>query len=255
VSSHQRRHRPGSFTIPGRRGVAGLGAFAALLVGASVASAAPALSLSRPCLTAGEQVAVTGSGFTPNGPLQIVLRIDSDQVHESEILPLSLTADATGSLPANAFVTLHKLISPLDSRETITVTVNDLTRLGSGTPPGPDSSASAQLIASQNLLFVLPWELHHASPLKKTTFLAIGFEPFKTLYLFYKLHGKVVKRVRLGTLTGPCGDLVRTMPQFPFRPVAAGDYTILVGPTKSASRDLTLVAYKHVRVAKAKAVR
>jgi hypothetical protein len=173
----------------------------------------------------------------------------------SQILPVAFVADATGSVPANAFVGLHSLLSPLDARETVTVTVNDLTRLGSGTPPDPDTTASAQLIASDTAFFVLPWELHHASPREKATFLATGFEPFKTLYLFYELHGKVVKRVRLGALTGPCGDLVREMPQFPFRPVAAGDYRILVGVTKYPSANRTMVAYKHVRVTKARSVR
>jgi hypothetical protein len=186
--------------------------------------------------------------------LQVVLRVDSTNVHESQILPLSLVADATGSVPAGAFVSIQHVFSPQDVREVVTVTVNDLTWLPSGTPPGPDTSASAQLVASRVLLIVAPWDAHQVSPHRKATFVAVGFEPFKTLYLFYTLHGKVVKRVRLGALSGPCGDLLRTMPQFPFRPVAAGDYKILFGFTKS-SPDPRAVAYAHVRVTKARAVR
>jgi hypothetical protein len=62
-----------------------------------------------------------------------------------------------------------------------------------------------------------------------------------------------IKSVRIGALRGACGDLTTRIRQFPFRPVAAGAWTIyLTGSQVFDERDMW-IRYR-VRVPAEKAI-
>jgi hypothetical protein len=75
------------------------------------------------------------------------------------------------------------------------------------------------------------------------------------LYAHYFLKGKLKKTVRIGALTGDCGNLTKKMKQFPFRPVPAGDYRIDFDTSRAYLRNAEGIRYPHVKVPASKAVR
>jgi hypothetical protein len=80
------------------------------------------------------------------------------------------------------------------------------------------------------------------------TIRAFGFEPAKRLWAHYVLRGKLVKTVALGALTGPCGDLTKTIRQFPFRPVPAGTYQVYFQGQKAFDKRAAWLRYPRVKV-------
>jgi hypothetical protein len=67
------------------------------------------------------------------------------------------------------------------------------------------------------------------------------------LWAHYVLRGKRVKSLLVGSLTGPCGDLTKTIRQFPFRPVRAGTYAVYFQGSKTLNKRLG-TPYRKVRV-------
>ena len=63
------------------------------------------------------------------------------------------------------------------------------------------------------------------------------------------------KTVLVGSVRGPCGDLTKSMRQFPFRPVPAGRYRIRFTGTPFYDPQGFWIGYREVVVPKAKAVR
>ena len=76
---------------------------------------------------------------------------------------------------------------------------------------------------------------------------AYGYEPATKLWAHYVLKGKRVKTVEIGALKGPCGDLKKTIRQFPFRPVARGTYSIYFQGSRTLDKSLG-TPYRRVRV-------
>jgi len=238
--------------------IAGGGLVAAVFAGAAYGAATPTLSVSQTCITPGDNAAVAGSGFSPNGPVELVLGVDGAHAHNSAPFA-TVKADSTGALPAGIGLSIAHLTSKRDLEETLTLTANDQRLIQAGTPIGPQTTAKVQVITTTPDFRVRAWDANHFNPRQKTTFtargLGSGVKPEPDLYIAYALHGRIVKRVRLGALKGPCGNLRRTMRQFPFRPVAAGSYSIYLAPTKASKPDQQLLVYSQIRVSKAKAVR
>jgi hypothetical protein len=48
----------------------------------------------------------------------------------------------------------------------------------------------------------------------------------RRFYAHYTRGGKLVKTIRVGALTGACGNITRHMREFPFRPVASGTWRV-----------------------------
>jgi hypothetical protein len=187
----------------------------------ALASADPTVNSDRPCYVPGQEQHIT------------------------------VTADGAGNIDAH--MKTPDLASSDDTQETVNLAASD------DEPPGsaPPALGATQFLSSTFDAIVPPWDAHKVSPRKKSTFFAYGFEAVggKTLYAHYVLHGKLLKTVAIGRLTGPCGDLKKTARQFPFRPVKAGAYKVKLDATKSYPNHSQGYTYKHVKVSKKRAVR
>ena len=89
-----------------------------------------------------------------------------------------------------------------------------------------------------------------------SAFTAYGFEGLgSVVYAHYVLGGKLKKTVRIGALSGDCGNLRKRMKQFPFRPVPAGDWRVDFDTSRAYSGRADAIRYAHVKVPASKAVR
>jgi hypothetical protein len=185
-------------------------------------ASAPTLQTDRTCYSTGQKVDITGAGFTPGGAASFNLTVDGPTADRTVLLG-SLVAGSTGEV-AGAFGA-PRLASRNELREQVTVTGTDQTT-GPARPP-----AVTQFTVSFRGLAVddpgwrgLP---KRADPRRRTRFQLVGFVPATVAWAHYRYGGRTVRSVRLGALQAPCGDLVKTMRQFPFSPVRAGRWTIM----------------------------
>jgi len=87
------------------------------------------------------------------------------------------------------------------------------------------------------------------------TLRTFGWTPLTgTLYAHYVRAGRLVRTVPLGRLRGPCGDLVRPMREFPFRPVPAGSYRVQFDNRRAFTTTGPRMGYRRVVVAPADAL-
>jgi len=221
----------------------------------SAADAAPTLKADLPCYYPGQQINLNGAGYTPGGEVALILQLSGAHGHTFFSPKDSPHADAAGGLTAR--LPAPDLASDNDLRETVTLTANDQARLDPANPPAAldDTFGFTQFMVSAVGVRVGPWFSHRATPRALATFQVVGWEPFRKVYVHYFLNHKRLKTVELGSVSGPCGDLRRTMRQFPFRPVPAGRYSIRFTGTRFFDPDGFWVEYRNVVVPKAKAIR
>jgi hypothetical protein len=191
---------------------------------APAASAAPTLSTDRECYGADrDTVALSGSGYTPGGAITLLFG------GRGQFLIREATADASGAfafkLPAPTLETLGYTDM---FRAPMTVTATDETQ---------DQFAAAEVTLTGYDVYVKPWATMGPAagrPRHMTVFDALGWTTLgDRLYAHYLRGGKLVRTVRLGSLTGPCGDLRVRMREFPFRPVPAGRYRVQFDTTRA----------------------
>lgn len=220
----------------------------ALLALPATAAADPTLSVDRPCYTPGEAIHTTGGGYTPASQVDMSLNVLSRGGTRFYFLRDPLTPDDSGNISAT-------LRAPdLSLRDD---TVEDVA-LAAYEEPGDENSpfGSAFFKLSTFDILVAPWDRQKVDPKKATTFRAYGFEGLgPVLYAHYFLRGKLKKTVRIGALTGACGNLSKKMKQFPFRPVPAGDWQIKFDTSRAYSPQADGIRYPHVKVPASKAVR
>jgi hypothetical protein len=220
----------------------------ALLALPAAAVADPTLSVDRPCYTPGQAINATGGGYTPTSQVGVDLSVESRAGTKFYSLQDPLTADNGG----NISVILRAPDLSLNDD-----TVEDV-GLAAYEEPGDQSSpfGTAFFKLSTFDVFVAPWDSNKVDPTKATTFRAYGFEGLgPVLYAHYLLHGKLKKTVRIGGLTGACGNLTKRMKQFPFRPVPAGDWRVNFDTSRAYSARADGIRYAHVKVPASKAVR
>lgn len=219
---------------------------------AGAAAAMPTLQADRPCFTPGERITFTGSGYTPSGNVNFLFTLNGKHGNQLLSARRPTPADAAGNL-RDIFDAMG-LASSDDTRETVTVTANDQTRLEHENPPTEDSFGVTTFQLSTFDIRVPPWDRGRVDPRRKVTVRAFGYEPDTKLWAHYVLGGKRVATVFVGNLTGPCGDLTKTMRQFPFRPVRPGTYAVYFQGSRTLDRRIR-TPYSKVRVSKSKAVR
>jgi hypothetical protein len=200
-------------------------ASATAVLSAPAAMAAPTLSTDQQCYAVGRDVTtLTGSGFTPNGEVTFALsRAGGD--------PGTFTAPANA---AGGFVVRVK-VPPFEwfglrywEAMALPVTATD-TALATANPAlGPAGfTATATATYTDWGVRVPAWGDGKGHPRRMMTVTALGWRSEgKTMYAHYTRGGKLVKTVRLGALTGPCGNITRHLREFPFRPVAAGTWRV-----------------------------
>lgn len=161
-----------------RRAVVGVIASGlALTVAASAQAATLTLSGSKDCYRAGDQLTLTGSGFTPGAPVNVVL---------GELSLGTVDADAAGNFSTP--LTIGRLRGV--SRRTVTATdaVN------------PANVGTAQFLGSALAVKVRP---KHGNAGAKLRIQASGFTTGKRLYA-HALRRGYKRNVFIGRLKGPC---------------------------------------------------
>jgi hypothetical protein len=228
---------------------------AAALATPASAAALPTVKADLPCYSAGQPVRLTGAGYTPGGQVGLLFQLAGAHGNNFVAPRDPLTADPAGAI--STALAAPDLASDNDLRETVTLTANDMAKLGPTGPIGPpeESFASTQFLLTDVSVRASAWYGGRANPRALTTFKVYGWEPLHKVYAHYFLNGKRLKTVELGSVTGACGDLRRTIRQFPFRPVPAGSYTIRFSPTRVFDPEGFYIYYRDVVVSKAKAVR
>jgi hypothetical protein len=223
------------------------------------ASAAPTLTADRACysMDRDQALTLTGTGFTPFGDVAVLITGRHAGVTVGAI------ADASGNLKVNADVPYLDELGFEDTlREQVTASAVDLTRIQAVPPDGANGSASVSFTITDWGVDVAPWD--HTPPApghprRMTTFNLLGWTWVhgRPIYAHYVKGGKLVHTVRLAVPQGPCGDGRVDQPEFPFRPVHPGIYSIQFDATAAYHRPGYEYShyYRQVRVAPKDAVR
>jgi len=204
-----------------------LAGLATLAVLAAPAAADPAVTLDRACYAPGDAITRTGSGFTAGAP---VTESVAFQTPELPTIALgSLNGPTIAANPQGAFkstLSAPKLRRPSkDFAETAIDTFTD--------PANPTKPAVVQWTLSSWTMSVPAWAGRAARPGQAMTVYAYGWTTAgTTLYMHYFRGTKRYKTVRVGRLTGACGDLSKHLVQFPFHHPKPGDWKVFFSTTK-----------------------
>jgi hypothetical protein len=207
----------------------GLAAFTALAVAAS-ASADPVVTVDRTCYSPGDTITRTGSGFTPGAQVTESVAFQTD-----ELPAISLGSLSGPSIPANAQGAFKETISaPKIRRPT-----KDFTERAIDTftdPNNPSKPAVVQWTLSAWEVGIPAWR-RTARVGQPMTVYAYGWTSSgTTLYMHYYLAAKHYKTVRVGRLTGACGNLAKHVEQFPFAHVKRGEWKVFFSTTKALDK-------------------
>jgi hypothetical protein len=202
-------------------------------IGASAAPASAVISLApaRPCLSELDAVSPNAAGLTPGGAVKFDLLSNGRPLLSTSSQPAG--ADGTYRVAEPYTASVIDKWFPDATTETIplTMTVTDLTRLNSGQPPtSPEVAATANVTFSRFAIFATTATAAPIRPRTRVRFRAVGWTTAtgRPLFVHYVLGRRIIRTVRLGQLTGACGNMTKTLERaFPFRPVRAGQYRLL----------------------------
>jgi hypothetical protein len=245
--------------MPLRRAVAASVVVGAAL-GASAAPAAGAIALApvRPCLSELDAVSPNATGLTPGGAVRFDLVSAGRSLLSTPTQPAA--PDGTYKVPAPYASSITDKWFPDAATDTIplAMTVTDLTRLNSGQPPtSPEVAATANLTFSRWNIFIGTPGGAAPVPRAKIRFRAVGWtaDIGNPLYVHYILGNRDVRSVRLGVLTGPCGNVTKTLERaFPFRPVRPGQYRFLFTASRTNPNKQPRIVTRLIRVRKKDAI-
>lgn len=178
-------------------------AVAASALFAAPAAAAPSLKLDLPCYFPDAPMTTVGAGFSASGPVDFAWSRagGADMIGTNEDV-----ADAAG-----AFTVPFKAPDLSDNarRETVTVVATDR-NTGAAAPPVQFTLTAIDVSVPQ-------WDRKRR--VRAITVKAIGwvFHRNRPFYAHFVRGRKNRKTVRIGKLTGPCGDLTKkiTLPSLP----------------------------------------
>ena len=231
--------------------LATLSATAALATPAALAS--PTLQADRQCYTPGESITFSGGGYSPGGEVDFLFLLTGRYGSQMLTAREPSLADATGAI--REVFEAPRLASSDDTQEQLVTTANDATRLSPGAPAMPKEETFGTTTVTLSIwdVFVPPWDRGKVDPHRRVKVSAYGYEPAKKLWAHYVLNGRRVKTVLVGRLKGPCGNLTKTMREFPFRPVRRGVYSVYFQGSRRLDKRIG-TPYRRVRVTAAKAV-
>lgn len=176
-------------------------AAASIAPAASAQAPQPTIAFDRPCYTAEQALAFTGTGYTPSGPVSLEL-----SVPEGPRAGFTGAADPSGGIAGQLGVEEDMLLSEDESRRDLTVRATDQTRADAGAQP-PESQFGTTQIAFTRWAGFSPGRY---VPGRKVEVEAYGwaFAAGKPLYFHFQKGRATVKAVRAGVLSADCGDLV-----------------------------------------------
>src|SRR5262245_17027705 len=207
-----------------RGAIATAAILAAVPVAYATAQTTPTLKADRACYTPGERMTLTTSGFAPGSSVGFFFQLHGPSGNqllagrEPDIVDPGGNTSSQWPAP--------KLASSDDFQEHLSITANQQPPAGQPATTDPMPFAAADVLLSTWDVLVAPWDRGQVDPRKTVAVRAYGYEPATKLWAHYVLNGKRVKTVYVGALTGPCGNLVKHMREFPFSPVRPGTYSI-----------------------------
>jgi hypothetical protein len=216
-------------TTLSRRLPAVLGALAAVAVSVPAAAGAqPTLSTDKTCYQRGEDMVLTGAGFAPGAGVGMAFAGP-----DALLGTLDAKADAAGNVK-------------------LTTTAPDLPAGVRRVPVivAAGDRGLADVTVTRADVRMRAWDQGRVSPHGTTTLDAYGLtmDVGRSLYAHYTLNGRLVRTVRIGRLSGPCGDIKARGPQFqPGMP--AGSYTVRFDTMRAYSKSsnkYTVSMYSHV---------
>jgi hypothetical protein len=237
--------------LKGRR----LGLIAAGALACGVSAVAPAaasattLSVDHECYRPGQTTRVSGDGYTPGSEVDLSFTI----------------VGASGGVGGDALITQADDAGRVDmktsgpqlpwkeSPATVFLTATDSQQAAG---PGDPALASTEFRLENFDAWVPLWNRGIGKPGRRARFALTGFtlETGRTVYVHYVRNGRLRKTVAVGQVKGACGDLFKSVKQFPFRPVPAGRWSMKVD-TKRQYPNHAVGRRYHVRVSPANAVR
>jgi len=202
-------------------------AIAAVAAGGALASTASAqspatLQWDRPCYTEDQRMVFSGTGYTPNGQVDLVFSRPGAAVGT-----YGTVADTAGAIGDYVLSTDEQMLGDDERRETRFVTANDRTRIDQGAPPESQFAA-----ASFTYTRWAGFSPGRYVPGRKVEVEAYGwaFSAGKPLYFLFRKGRTTVASVKAGTLSATCGDLVARI-RVPGK-LKAGRYRLVLSTSK-----------------------
>lgn len=163
---------------------------------------ASTISVDEPCYLSGGPINATGTGFTPNGPVNYAF--DGQ-------LSTSGTADGAGNIA-------QPLTAPILPRGTIQHTYS----LAAQDQTNTALAATTSVTVTERVATVTP---HKTRPKRKVKFGIHGMPPGGAIFLHYVFHGKQRYVKKMGTAKAPCGTLTVRRRFFPVNRPRVGTWT------------------------------
>ncbi|HEY7010613.1 MAG TPA: hypothetical protein VH395_16810 [Jatrophihabitantaceae bacterium] len=223
---------------------------AGLAAGGGQAAAAGTVTVDRSCYSPGDPITETGAGFSPTaGVLEVLslIRLSSSNPLASLQAPL-VTTDSAGGFSRQ--LRAPKLVSARDREEIAMASFTDQA-LGDAAP-----LVTAQWTLSAWATEIPEWRksVSAADPAKSMLVDTYGWTTAgKNVYAHYYRGTTFVKAVKLGALTGPCGNFKKRVKQFPFKKVQAGEWSVFISSSAILNKASDPWFRFKVRVPKAKA--
>jgi hypothetical protein len=211
-------------------------AFAAIAPAAALAQGgqSPTLTFDQPCYSPGDQMAYSGSGYTPGGPIQMLFTSFSTQVNGS----YDTAADAAGAISGTIDTPDPDLfLGDAEFSGTMGVSANDRTRIDAGAPPDQQFAGSTFTLSRFEVQVDQP-NGRAPKARKPMRVIAVGFTNARgrVLYVHYRRGARVVKTIQLGRLRGDCGDRSRTLPRALPRGAHPGRYQLVFNTSARSVR-------------------
>jgi hypothetical protein len=219
-----------------------LAATAALAPAAAAQTPPPTLQFDRECYTEDQQMAFSGTGYTPGGRVDLWFNRIGGVLGTFET-----TADGAGAIGDYVIADAERMLRDDEDRETRFVSANDRTRIDQGAPQESGFGA-----ASFTFTRWMGFSPGRYVPGRKAAVEIYGwaFAEGEPAYFLFRRGRRTVASVSLGTIGGPCGDL-KARVKVP-RKLKAGAYKVWL--STDARRPSDRSTWRTARVTKKKAI-
>lgn len=218
----------------------------ALVVAASAQAAeASTVTLDRTCYSPGEAIGQVGSAFTAGGAVTESLDLLDPLTREplGSFAAEAVTADAQGAFSRQ--IAAPPLARDTDRRESAVSSFSD-----GGAPAGVAPAVVEWTLSSWEVR-IRAWAHGRARPGRSMVIDTTGWTSAGgTLHAHYFRRRTPVGVMRIGTLTGDCGDLRKKVRQFPFKHVRPGRWTVYFSGTAVLDTENDAWIRHRVRVAR-----
>ena len=186
------------------------------------AAQAADVHLDRSCYSPGDVVTETGSGFSPGAGVLEMLSLGTRTLQAPMV-----TTDDQGAF--NRQLRAPDLGNDVARQEMAFASFTD--------QANPSTPVLAQWTLSAWDVSIKEWAGHVAHPGRSMTVDTYGWTTASgPLYAHYYRGTTHIKTTRIGTTTGPCGNLRKRVPQFPFKRVKAGRWSVFFSPTQALDK-------------------